>query len=157
MFGPCPIRNHRISFFRPYPRDVMRPTVACSAILSYYLYQASNVLCFKKYIVWASYSVKICSDMRWGNNGARSQCQYSSWVPGHMCQPRHSFSSFRLIFRSQDHLCNKIGRVGFRVPWQTPPVVPGCGPHHLKNRNNGDIVPPGGVAVKHYTTPPSRQ
>ena len=26
-----------------------------------------------------------------------------------------------------------------------------------KNRNNDDIVPPGWVPVKHYTTPPSRQ
>ena len=43
------------------------------------------------------------------------------------------------------------------IPWQVPPVYPGSGPHRLKNRNNGDIVPPGGVVVKHYTTPPSRQ
>ena len=51
----------------------------------------------------------------------------------------------------------KIGRVSLRIPGQTPPVVPGSDPRPLKNRNNGDSVPPSGVAVKHYTTPPSRQ
>ena len=48
-----------------------------------------------------------------------------------------------------------IKSIGFS--FDDPLTSPTCGPHHLKNRNSGDIVPPGGVAVKHYTTPPSLQ
>ena len=54
------------------------------------------------------------------------------------------------------YVIKSVGLV-LMIPRQVPPVVPSCGPHHLKNRNSGDIVPPGGVVVKHYTTPPLRQ
>ena len=61
------------------------------------------------------------------------------------------------FFRSQPQLCNKSGRVSFDDPLTSPACVSGVLSTPPENRNNGDIVPPGGVVVKHYTTPPSLQ
>ena len=65
--------------------------------------------------------------------------------------------SYGGIFRSQPQLCNKSGRVSFDDPLTSPACGAGAWATPPEKPEYGDIVPPGGVAVKHYTTPPSLQ
>ena len=71
FLGPPLFRFMGVTYdFRSRSRGVMRPTVSCFAILSYFLYLAPHGLYFLNIPSGRRYSIKIDSDVKYGNDRA---------------------------------------------------------------------------------------